>query len=132
MIRSLSLALALFALVSQASAETKSLDVKAGRATGVDYFAIYGEFNCKGAQLPKLKIKKQPSNGKIRFEKYTHTFAKDSGKCAGAKIPGMVVVYTPNSGYRGNDTFTVGYSYNRYIGSGRMRQKSFRYKLKVN
>lgn len=131
MLKRFCLAALFFASVFPAAAETKSLDVKANRITGVDFFAIYGEHTCRGAELPKMKIRKQPTNGKIRFEKYTHTFPKDSIKCPGVKIKGMIVVYTPNKGYRGDDTFTVGYGYARYYGSGRMRQKSFKYNLTV-
>ncbi len=131
MLRLLCFTTLLFALITPATAETKSLDIKANRATGIDFFAVYGEHTCYGAELPRLKIRKQPANGKIRFEKYTHTFSEDSTKCPGAKIKGMVVIYTPNRGYRGDDTFTVSYGYARYYGSGRMRQKSFKYNLTV-
>jgi hypothetical protein len=92
-------------------AETISGSVAAGRSTKVYSFTIADPSNCTSPGKPKMSIRKAPKHGTITFDWGFVPSGKKFQNCAGGRMRAMGIVYTPNKGYRGPDSFSVSYRF---------------------
>ncbi|SHL55782.1 hypothetical protein [Roseibium suaedae] len=130
MLKLAALAFSLIAVSLPASAKTISDTVPAGRSTVVGSHAVYGP-GCVSGPIPDMKVKKQPEHGRVEFRTKILQLSEKAGKCAGKKIKGTLIIYTPKKGFKGPDKFTVQYAYEKYVGTPRMSFVSDTYKLDV-
>ena len=95
----------------QAFAEKR--EVPAGKSSIILYYVVYNPETCASGSKPQTKVNQQPAHGTIRFEWFAHKPTKGAYNCNGTLVRGMLVIYTPNKGYRGPDKAKVS-----LIGSG--------------
>lgn len=106
----------IFLASSPALADRFSRKVPANKSTVVNVVGTYNERSCKYGVLPKVKIVQHAKHGKVVTK--TSSFPINKGKCKGKKIRATSIIYTPNRGYRGKDSFKTRFSYDRYSNSG--------------
>jgi hypothetical protein len=110
---------ALAAATQHAAAQGgKTLPPQGGevRAFTGPYGATLGPFSslktdCSLIATAAVKIVQAPSHGRLRVYqgRGEPAFSADSGfaQCNGRRVPGAIVSYTPNRGYRGEDAFKL-------------------------
>lgn len=120
-------------LAGSVTAETFDRTVSANKTSSVAAHAIYyeGSGSCRAGEIPIMKVAKAPGHGKVTIKKTSFKLSKDAGSCAGKRVKGVAILYRPNSGYRGKDTFTLGTSFFRYDGSSQRSFRSNKYNIKV-
>jgi hypothetical protein len=106
--------LLLFHQSSKAPAESFTRTVPAGQTTRVFVYKSW-EGNCISA-FGVVKVSVKPQHGKLSNRIIdtiipgVHRFGA-SGQCQGQSTKGFAVYYTPASGFRGTDTFTLDISW---------------------
>jgi len=105
--------------------------VAAGRSTPIDMFATASKFDCSTSGKPTTFISQAPAHGTISFQWVATTMDKVFGFCGSKPMKGMVTIYTPNKGFRGQDTVTVGFRYPTYVGSNTTSSSSRTYYITV-
>lgn len=127
MIRKSVLAALIAACVPAAAiAETVNGNVGANRSTKVYAFTVADPSTCASPGRPKMTISKPPQHGTVTFDWGFIPAGKRFQNCASGQMRAMGVVYTPHKGYRGPDTFAVGYSFasmGGYVYSGARTHK---------
>lgn len=119
------------ACLSSALADQFSRTVPANRKSQVYSHAVYQKQSCISGAIPNMKVSRKPKHGKVTFQRSTFKLGKDTGRCAGKSIKGMGIIYTPDRNYRGQDKFTVTYSYEAYSGASRRNFISNTYNITV-
>lgn len=119
------------ASISSAFADQASKTVPANRTSQVYAHAVYQKRTCLSGPIPAMKVGRKPQHGKVTFRRTTFKLTKDTGGCAGKSIKGMSILYRPNRNYRGQDKFSVTYSYETYPGSSRRTFSSTTYNITV-
>ena len=116
-----------------AYAESLSTTVSANRTSPIGGFSIYDKANCRHGGKVDYRVKKKPEHGKVSVQFHKTKLGKGAGKCAGRQASGMVVLYTPNRGYRGKDKVTVTFIYDKYVGghASHRNAKTYQYKVTV-
>lgn len=122
--------LALAMTLSTAALADDNFTVPAGRATALYDFALWIPDTC--SHLGKLphRIGKKPQHGKVTVLWETSKVKQIPAACKG-KIKGLIVVYTPDSGYRGPDEFTITIDKPRYENDGAPASETIRPKITV-
>lgn len=82
-------------------------------------FTMYTDGSCWAWEPPEVSIETAPTHGRV-----THTLVKHPLKLPGDRCDGKIVdyrlsLYTPNSGFRGQDRLTLKYDGIRNDGGGR-------------
>lgn len=99
--------LAALLALSATGARAETYSVPAGESTVmIDWTNI--DESCQSIGKPKAKIVKAPQHGKITFQWTSITLDEDYGSCQGKHAKSMRVLYTPDRGYTGPDSFKVG------------------------
>ena len=62
------------------------------------------------ATLPEVTIREQPSYGTVMVQPVTVPLDA-STNCAGSRVTGPALVYTPRKGFRGTDRFTIDFPF---------------------
>ena len=103
--------------------------VSANKTTVLDAFSVFNEDTCGHLGQLDYSIRTEPKNGTIdvRYEKHR----LEEGRCAGRVAGIMVIRYTPNRGFRGQDKATVVMRYPEFVGGSYKRSRHFRYNLDV-
>ncbi|WP_068086037.1 hypothetical protein [Polycladidibacter stylochi] len=96
-------------LVQSVSAEEVEREVKRNQVGWLDSFVYYYKSSCSVSAFPVPKIKAEPENGEIIFQKRPMELTDKAGRCKGKKVKGMVVFYKPNKGFKGQDVVRVSY-----------------------
>jgi hypothetical protein len=91
------------------------------RKTFVGSYASYSSGTCRVGAIPQMKVRQKPKHGKVTFRQITRKLGKGAGRCAGESVKATAVYYTPNRGYRGEDSFSAGYSMPRWTGSAQTK-----------
>ena len=89
-----------------------STDVPAGRSTEIGFLAAFDKQACRRLRA-NVRVN-QPRHGTVRTTGASASFTSGqvrTNKCAGRSIGGVKVIYTPDRGYRGADSFTINVSY---------------------
>ena len=105
----LALALIAFASAPQALAQSNVVDgvVPAGQPTILSSHVLTSQSGCSAAAMPRMYASRRPRNAKISFRRQRVPLDDIKASCAGKTAMGIVVVYTPNPGFRGEDVFTI-------------------------
>ena len=117
----LSTLVCLVALTTASVAETLDRTVKANRKSKIYIMAIYDPDSCRHAQIPTMKVIKEPKHGKLTWAKGQAKLNKKTFKCAGKTIKVLNLYYTPKRGYRGEDEFRIRYGWYTYISANSRR-----------
>ncbi|MHA7774052.1 hypothetical protein [Roseibium sp. M-1] len=124
------LLIALF-VSTTAMAETVRATVPPNKATVVGSGAIYGP-DCSAGMIPEFKVKQEPKHGKVSFKLITRKLGEGAGRCAGKTVKGMLVIYQPDKGYKGEDVFKAGFVMNMYTsGAADIRHVVNKYVIQV-
>jgi hypothetical protein len=123
--------LAFLFVSGSAGAEILKRTVSANKSSNVSAQAVYSKGTCHGGELPQMKVTKKPSHGRVKFNKTTFKLSKAAGKCAGKRVKGINIIYTPNKGYRGKDEFKIGFSFFKYDGGIRRSFRSSKFLITV-
>lgn len=107
----------IFAFAAEAYAYRVKETVPRNRTTLVGHFGGYAKDTCRAAAIPQVKLQRKPEHGKVTFKQITGTLGKDAGRCAGTRVKGIAVYYTPKRGYSGQDRFSAGHKMFRWVGS---------------
>lgn len=100
--------------------------VPANRTSKVHAFTVADPSTCASPGKPKMTVSTKPKHGKVSFEWGYIPAGKRFRGCAGGRMRAMWVHYTPDAGFRGTDTFAVGYRFadmGGYISVGYKGQK---------
>ncbi len=131
MIRMLLAAAIAVASTTSAMADRVSKTVPKNKKTFVGGAATYSEGMCDPMSIPQMRIRKKPSHGKVEFRTEYFKLSERAGSCAGKRVKGTAVFYTPNRGYRGNDKFSVSFTMMRYTEGSRMKHITDTYDITV-
>ena len=104
------LALLLAAFAAQpAAAQSNPVEgvVPADQSTVLSSHVLTSRSGCSGVQIPRMRVARRPAHGTISFRRESVPLDNIKPMCAGRSATGIVVVYTPNRGYRGLDVFTI-------------------------
>lgn len=74
----------------------------------VQGYAFHTVQTCESSGVVDFKVSRQGAHGRVEIEKRVVTLSPGN-VCAGSKVKGAVIVYTPNRGYRGPDSFQISY-----------------------
>ena len=109
---------ALLALLAPTAALAGALEgsVPANRTSRIYAFTVADPSNCIAAGRPKMTVRTAPEHGKVSFEWSYVPAGKGFRNCAGGRMRAMAVHYTPKAGFRGVDSFSVGYSFDNMAG----------------
>lgn len=118
MVASLLVAAAIAPLGGAGAAERRGT-VPAGKTTTVDAVFVFYEQVCLGGAVPDARLTKAPAHGKVTFTVGNRGFSDPKHPCYGKSYPGLVVQYTPDKGYRGEDSFSYRYTYDSDDGGGK-------------
>ena len=104
---------ALIAMSVPAASMAESIDgsVPANRTTKVYAFTVADRSTCASPGRPKMIVSKAPQHGKVTFDWGFLPAGKGFRNCANGMMRAMAIVYTPAKGFRGVDSFSVGYSF---------------------
>jgi len=100
------------AAITSAAAEPRV--VRSGVATAVLGYGSYQVESCWQGPLPVVRVARPPSHGTVEIGRGTQP--NRSPNCAGRQIPGVVVIYRSQAGYRGPDSFSVDVETDLYVG----------------
>ena len=131
MLRIVLAAVLTIATLSSAFADQFSKTVPANRKSQIYAHAVYQKQTCFSGAIPNMKVSRKPKHGKVIFQRSTFKLSKRAGRCAGKSIKGMGIYYTPDRNFRGQDKFTVSYSYEAYPGASRRNFISNTYDITV-
>lgn len=93
-------------------------DVPAGRRSVLFEFSNIDE-TCQTIGRAKGKVLTEPSHGKVTFEWVSARLGENTRFCKGKYAKVLRISYTPDKGFRGDDTFRIGVSSAKFSdGSG--------------
>lgn len=115
-------ALIAMSVPAAAVAETLKGSVPANRSSRIYAFTVADQSTCATPGKPKMTVAKAPEHGTVTFNWGFMPAGKAFHNCANGRMRAMGVIYTPNKGYRGVDSFSVTYALPnmagyRYIGA---------------
>lgn len=119
--------LAGIALTGVARAETT---LPANKSVMIYDFAVWHPSTCAHFGKPKYRVRTEPKHGKLHF---VHGVSKSDNlpsHCKG-KVKGLQVIYTPDRGYRGPDSFVLTVLQPRFVGDPAPRGSTVRPKFTV-
>lgn len=124
---------AVLALLAPAAAFAGAVEgnVPANRTTRVHAFTVADPSTCATPGKPKMSVKTEPQHGKVSFQWGFLPAGKAFKNCAGGRMRVMIVTYTPASGFRGTDSFAVGYSFENMAGYRHVGYRGQKFKLHV-
>lgn len=101
-------ALALSATVFAAQAQ-EAVNVPAGKRTLIGQFALYSTGTCAGMAVAEARIGTAPKHGKLEFVMEQRRI--NAGRCGTIEAWSRTIYYTPNPGFKGQDSATVNFVY---------------------
>ncbi|XYK80826.1 MAG: hypothetical protein ROO70_01030 [Labrenzia sp.] len=119
-----------FAMIHVAYSDTLKRTVPANKASLVGAQSVTN-YDCSAGQVPQLQLRIKPKHGKVTFKKHRYTLGENAGRCAGSSVVGMLVFYTPEKGFRGEDRFKVGFTMYRYDEGGERNYLADKYIISV-
>lgn len=114
-----------------AIAETLRGNLPANRSTRVYAFTVADPSTCASPGKPKVTVSKAPQHGRLTFDWGFMPAGKTFKNCANGQMRAMGVVYTPNKGYRGSDSFAVTYSMPSMAGYRYQGSRSQKFEINV-
>lgn len=117
-------------LVAQPTAAQygKLITAKAGAQTPVYALSVYNTQTCRPGPTPKITSMKA-SHGTLSSVVFNHTF--DKGVCKGVKAKSLAIIYTPDKGFRGQDTAVISFVFPLRQGHPGKQAKSARVRIAV-
>lgn len=116
-------------LVTSATNAQEAVNVPAGKRTLVGEFALYNTASCAGSAVPEAKLGTAPKNGKLEFAMEQRR--GNAGRCGNITIWSRTVYYTPNPGFRGQDSATVYFVYELFGEGSEFGNQSRTYSINV-
>ena len=103
------------------AASPTSIVVPANRTTEVGFLNVYDTHGCAYGARPRVRLK-PPSHGRIttRWQRRpitTNRFGLGGEKCVGRDMYGLAVFYTPEPGFRGEDSYKLRWTYRTNTGA---------------
>ena len=102
---------ATFWMTSVAKAEVRTRVVKAGQTSTITVHNSWDPKDCSPA-VGIVKVLTKPQHGKLSNRQISMIIKGSRlgsvGSCLGKPTKGFEVLYTPASGFRGTDTFSIG------------------------
>jgi len=100
-------------LTHPVSAATVNVKTKSGRSVSVTSYGNFNKGSCASAALPRFKVTRKPKHGQFRHVARTVKIT-NKGRCKGKSIKAIIVIYTPEKGFRGQDSGQVSFTHFRY------------------
>lgn len=120
----------LMASVATAGAARAEASLPANKSVMLYEFAVWHPSTCAHFGKPTYKVRTQPKHGKLRFVHGVSKSEKVPSHCKG-KVKGLQVIYTPDRGYRGPDSFVLTVMQPRFVGDPGPRGSTVRPKFMV-
>jgi hypothetical protein len=119
-------------LATSAFADTKNITVKPNSSKEVlTYYIHSGGDGCFSTSPGAFLIRQKPSNGTVTFAR-KKTKLNDPGKvCHGKTVHYTSVTYTPNKGFKGTDSFSVGNNFYAHDGDAHFSAHDYSYNVTV-
>lgn len=127
--RKLMLAIAFICTSATLASAADHITVRANRTTKVDSFVFYSRVTCSGGEIPNLRAGRKPKHGKLTFKRVNGKLGP--GPCAGKIMKGSAAYYTPDRGFRGEDSFSISYTHDIYEGAAGRASPSYSYRVTV-
>ena len=93
----------------------EGIDVKAGGSFSTK-IAVWNSSNCEAGPYPRVEFSQTP-NGKLSAKK-GRSKEPEGSACAGKTLPGMVITYVPDKGFKGKDCGSIALNYPEYASGG--------------
>lgn len=103
------------AMAGGASAETVRLTVPAGKASPLGGFYIYFRHNCYTGPRASYTISRGAAHGTVSVVESRRAI-RVLKRCPSQKANVLDIIYRPRPGFRGEDRFSITFTYNRYDG----------------
>jgi hypothetical protein len=78
-----------------------------------------------------MTVRHAPEHGKVTFDWGFVAAGKGFQNCANGRMRAMVIVYTPNKGYHGPDSFSVTYALPNMAGYRHVGARTQKFELNV-
>ncbi|MTH96488.1 hypothetical protein [Roseibium sp. RKSG952] len=124
-------AISALAATTVASAETVRREVPANKVSVLGANSTFNKSTCLPGEIPQYKVTKAPKHGEVSFRTVSYKLSESAGRCAGKPVKATAVVYKPKRGYKGEDTFKVGFTMQRYSNAAGIRWVQDTYKITV-
>ncbi|OBZ96200.1 hypothetical protein ADU59_07530 [Pararhizobium polonicum] len=95
------------------NANAAEISIPANRESAINFVTGVTP-SCRNIGKPKMKVVKEPAHGSVRFQWTKYKIGNISRLCDGKPAWGMAILFTPQPGFRGKDSFTFGMSMQRY------------------
>lgn len=102
-------ALIAMSVPAAAISETLKGSVPANRSSRIYAFTVADPSTCASPGKPKMSVSSAPDHGTVTFGWGFMPAGKAFRNCANGQMRAMGVIYTPNKGYHGLDSFSVTY-----------------------
>jgi hypothetical protein len=109
-------------LISGVAFAAETIDVPAGRSFSTK-IGTWDSSNCQAGEYPALDFAKF-ENGTITKKKGRSVEPAGSA-CAGKNLPGWIVTYKPNKGFRGEDCGAISLNFSEYVSGGNTISKRY-------
>ncbi|QDG77446.1 hypothetical protein [Labrenzia sp. PHM005] len=116
--------------IACAQADTIRRDAPANKTSYVGGHSVYNP-DCTAGAIPILKLTKKPKHGKVTFQKHKHKLGERAGRCEGTQVTGNFILYQPERGFKGEDTFKVGFVMDHYDEGSEIRHVVNKYVITV-
>lgn len=124
------LVLAALIALSATVARAETISVPAGESSAMIDFTNLDD-NCQTIGKPKGKVSKEPKHGKVTFKWMSITLTEEYGTCKGKHAKSLRVFYSPDRGFTGSDSFSVGATMPAYEDGSGSRYVSENFDLSV-
>lgn len=125
-----SMVVGLVGVTGPALAGTHSRDVAANKSSVVNGHVYYNRHECTSGPIAQVKVKVKPKHGSVKIRRTTYSPPKGK-RCDDKKFNAVLVIYTPQRGYRGKDTFKTNYSMPKYVQGSQINYYTDTYKINV-
>ncbi|WP_417676959.1 hypothetical protein [Roseibium sp.] len=119
-----------FLIISTATAAAaEHITVRANRTEGLGSYVAYNGDICSGQGAPHMYVGRKPKHGKLTFKPVRTKFSQ--GRCKGVPVRATAVYYTPDRGFKGEDSFSFYYTHDLYEGAAGIGSTSYSFRATV-
>ena len=113
---------AFMAFMGGTASAAETIDVPAGKSFSTK-IGTWDSSNCQAGEFPALDFAKF-ENGTITKKK-GRSVEPEGSACAGKNLPGWIVTYKPNKGFRGEDCGAISLNFSEYVNGGNIISKRY-------
>lgn len=122
-------AIAALTLLTTTAAAAEHITIRANKTVGLGHYVSYNSDICSGGGAPHMYVGRKPKHGKLSFKPVRTKFSQ--GRCKGLPVRATAVFYTPNRGFKGEDSFSFYYTHDLYEGAAGIGSTSYSFRATI-